>query len=369
MGGSTWYLEGLAGDGRKIVRSPLSALPFRLGRHSRSHMVLDSALVSQQHAQIERAEDGFLIRDLGSTNGTFVNGERIVEVHPLRANDLLHLGDRELRLREERTDELLIDGKTLTLRSEDLQLGLGRSRQLRQMLQKRQARARFQAIHRLDDGGILGFEALGRGLMGGLEILPGELFDLATRLELEGEVSRLLREQALLEALRLPEGTLLFLNTHPLELEDPAELLSSLARWPGLGRFQLILEIHETAVADLQALQQLRSELARLGIGFAFDDFGKGQARLLELTEASPRFVKFDAAWIRDLPRASNSRREMLGALVRMVREMGIDAIAEGVETEAQLKACTELGFQHVQGYYFSRPQRLGEIAVATGGG
>jgi EAL domain-containing protein (putative c-di-GMP-specific phosphodiesterase class I) len=328
-------------------------------------MVLDSALVSQQHAQIERVEDGFLIRDLGSTNGTFVNGERIVEAHPLRANDLVHLGDRELRLREERTDELLVDGKTLTLRSEDLHLGLSRSRQLRQMLQKRQARTRFQAIHRLDDGSILGFEALGRGLMAGLEIPPGELFDLATRLELEDEVSRLLREQALVEAQGLPEGTLLFLNTHPLELEDSTELLSSLARWPGLGRFQVILEIHESAVADPRALQQLRIELTRLGIGIAFDDFGKGQARLLELTEASPRFVKFDAAWIRDLHQAPTSRREMLGALVRMVREMGIDAIAEGVETEPQLKACTELGFQHVQGYYFSRPRRLGEI-VAT---
>jgi EAL domain-containing protein (putative c-di-GMP-specific phosphodiesterase class I) len=344
-------------------------LPFRLGRHSRSHLALDSPLVSQRHAQIEREGDGFVILDLGSTNGTFVNGERVLDRHPLQSGDLLHLGDREFRLREERTDELLIDGKTLTLRSEDLQLGFNRSRQLKRMIDRRQAVARFQPIHRLSDHSILGFEALGRGVIAGLEILPGELFDLARRLEMEGELSLLLRERVLEEAEGLPAGSLLFLNTHPLELEDPEELLASLRRWPGLTRLQLILEVHETAVADLAALQSLRSELAAMGVDIAFDDFGKGQARLLELTEASPRFLKFDAAWIRGLLQAPSSRREMLGTLVRMVGEMGIDAIAEGVETEAQLRACADLGFHHAQGYYFNRPQRLEDLVQAAGGG
>ena len=60
------------------------------------------------------------------------------------------------------------------------------------------------------------------------------------------------------------------------------------------GRFptrRLTLEIHESAIADMSSLQALRSDLRQLDIGIAFDDFGTGQARLLELTDVSPEFV------------------------------------------------------------------------------
>ncbi len=149
----------------------------------------------------------------------------------------------------------------------------------------------------------------------------------------------------------------MFVNTHPAELEDTAGLLASLeqlrSRHPSS---ELVLEIHEEAVAKPSALQALRSSLEDLGIGLAFDDFGTGQPRLLELIDVSPRYVKFDRTWVEDLHRTSRNRREKLETLISLLKQWGVATIAEGVETAEEAKACADVGFELAQGYYLGRP-------------
>jgi EAL domain-containing protein (putative c-di-GMP-specific phosphodiesterase class I) len=88
----------------------------------------------------------------------------------------------------------------------------------------------------------------------------------------------------------------------------------------------------------------------------AYDDFGAGQARLNELVEARPDYLKFDRKLIAGLDAANKNRQQLLESLVLMSRQLGIVTLAEGIETAGEAEACRRVGFELMQGYYFGRP-------------
>ena len=73
--------------------------------------------------------------------------------------------------------------------------------------------------------------------------------------------------------------------------------------------------------------------------------------------EAPPDLLKFDLRFIRDIHKAPASRRRLLTSLVGMVRELGAEPLAEGIESAEEARACTDIGFTRAQGYFFGRPQ------------
>ena len=119
------------------------------------------------------------------------------------------------------------------------------------------------------------------------------------------------------------------------------------------------MEIHESAVTRIEKLRDLAHRLEKLGIRFAYDDFGSGQARLLELADVPAHFVKFDMTLIRGLHNASERKRKIVRDLVQMVLASGSVPLAEGVEDEAEAQACIEMGFRLIQGYLTGRPVPL----------
>jgi EAL domain-containing protein (putative c-di-GMP-specific phosphodiesterase class I) len=186
------------------------------------------------------------------------------------------------------------------------------------------------------------------------------LFEIAAVESLEPDLSRLFRRKGVQLARRLPGRLQLFLNTVPSESGQP-ELIQSLQ---DLRRENpttpMVLEIHEGAVTDAGQMRDLRAALTEIGMGLAYDDFGAGQARVLQLMEAPPDILKFDMLMIRDIQLASARKQQMLGDLVRMVTELQTAALAEGVETREESDKCCELGFQMAQGYYYGRPRVAG---------
>jgi EAL domain-containing protein (putative c-di-GMP-specific phosphodiesterase class I) len=119
---------------------------------------------------------------------------------------------------------------------------------------------------------------------------------------------------------------------------------------------QIVLEIHEGAVADIAQMRELHAALEAMNILLAYDDFGAGQARLVELVEVPPAYLKFDLKLVHDIHHATNERQRMLASLVQMVRDLGIAALAEGVETSEEHEICRQMGFQFAQGFYFGHP-------------
>jgi EAL domain-containing protein (putative c-di-GMP-specific phosphodiesterase class I) len=211
----------------------------------------------------------------------------------------------------------------------------------------------------------MGYEALGRGIGDdGERMPPNDLFELASALDREAELSDSMRDEAIRtfdSDMGEQSELLLFVNTHPAELKEGVEpLLDSLERWVRKGLpCRLVLEIHEAAVASPTILRRLAEGLIELDIDLAFDDFGTGQARLLELVEVAPRFLKFDRAWVSGIDQAPPARRSMMERMVTLVRELGVATLAEGVETAAEAEVCRQMGFELGQGWFYGRPEPL----------
>lgn len=355
---SDWFLEGFIDERRETWRTSVSAFPFQIGRLDGSSLRLASPEVSSRHAELMSRSGDLWIRDLGSKNGSFVNGLRVSDETRLRDGDVLRFASWEFRLVHDGSTPRSIT-QTMVITSSDGNLAKMVA-ELRDIIAEGRVLAHFQPIVALGDGAVVAYEALGRGVgEAGQMVPPIHLFELAAGLRQEASLSATLRERALSAARQLPgENPEIFVNTHPAELEsgvDPLlrslEALAVQAPWA-----RIVLEIHEAAIADRALLISLAQGLQGLGIDLAFDDFGTGQARLLELLDVAPKYLKFDRAWICDVHLGSRQRLDMLKRLVTMVRDLGVSTLAEGVEKEEEAAACRELGFELAQGYHFGRP-------------
>jgi EAL domain-containing protein (putative c-di-GMP-specific phosphodiesterase class I) len=215
----------------------------------------------------------------------------------------------------------------------------------------------YQPIVAARGAAPLAYEVLARSGMFGLRT-PKELFRTAAVLCRTGELSHLCR----LEGVRgTPAASAphLFLNTSPMELCEPDALLRSLDEIRALRPEQTItLEVHESALVCLDTLVSLCKLLADRKISLAFDDFGTGESRLAELVDARPKFVKFDRRLCAVDQLACRDGRRLLAALLRMVHDLGIVSIAEGIETAQAADMCRDLGFQLLQGFYFGVPAK-----------
>jgi EAL domain-containing protein (putative c-di-GMP-specific phosphodiesterase class I) len=124
----------------------------------------------------------------------------------------------------------------------------------------------------------------------------------------------------------------------------------------------LALELTETALLDIGAprIAQLR-ELRAAGVSIGVDDFGTGYTSLQYLRSLPISFVKLDMSFVSGLPH-NREDRAIVAAMATLTKELGLDCVAEGVETSEQLYALGELGVGLVQGYLLSRPVTAEEI-------
>ncbi len=347
------YLEYHPEQGGVTHRILLSPLPFRIGRSKNAHWVIGSPRISKEHAEIVAIEGRFYVRDLGSTNGTFVNGQQVEECR-LVDGDIVHFAHTEFLFSsgDSRVRGMATDPVTGALPAS----GIRSRRHLQELLARRCVEPVFQPIVTLPARETVGYEALGRGTHPELSRSPAELFRLAEQCQLTVELSRTFRGKAMEEVRRLPNHTLIFLNTHPAEIKgrDLPEELVRLQDQLGEGQ-QMVLEIHEHAVPDLVALANFHRKMHDRNILVAFDDFGAGQARLVELSETPPDFIKLDRSLIKDIDQAA-SRLEVVRSLCLIIRDLGIRIIAEGIETAEESQACQDLGCHFGQGYLFGRP-------------
>ena len=357
-----WYLETMAEAGR-LRRVPVSILPFRIGRLPGLDLTLHADSVSKHHAEIYDSGAGLHLRDLGSTNGTFVNRTQIEDA-PIRAGDILHFtADFEFRVGrsdaiasvEERPTTVVPHGTDLPHRL------AAHTRELRELLRDRLVTMVFQPIVMLPGGSVAAYEALGRGLHPDLPEgeSPLELFRIAESIGEEAELSRLFRRTAVELARERHDLPTLFLNTQPIEFERPG-LIESLEELREIApHLDLALEIHESVLKGPAAIAELRALLLERNIALAYDDFGAGRARLLELAEAPPHYLKFDRRFVAGLDQAPLGKRRMLQELVSLARDLSVKSVAEGIETEAEWKACAEIGFTHAQGFQLGRPRSI----------
>jgi EAL domain-containing protein (putative c-di-GMP-specific phosphodiesterase class I) len=356
------YLERYPEAGGPAERIPISRLPFTVGRWEGADHTIYSGKVSKEHARFEVVDGRYAIRDLDSTNGTFVNGQRVSN-HVLEDGDIVHLAHVEFCFRHtrpstrthpsegdwlvEQTQLMVADQRPSIIRGTEL---------LRELIDTCAVEMLFQPIVDLRTRSVIAFEALARGTHPELSTNPATLLALAEQCEMVVELSRMFATRAVVSSTRLPPGCKVFVNMHPQELAHPdlVEALSDLAARASKDH-QVVLEIAEASVTDVSAMGKNKEVFDSLGLQFAYDDFGAGQARLVELTDIPPDYLKFDKVMIEGIEAAA-VRQEMVSALLRVVRRLGVRVIAEGVETELVATICHRLGCDLGQGFLFGRP-------------
>ncbi|MCS6997012.1 MAG: EAL domain-containing protein [Casimicrobiaceae bacterium] len=361
-----WILEQRDETGGIIVH-PIVSTPYTVGRDSSNSLVIASVQTSRHHARLDEELEGHLrLTDLNSGNGTFVNRRQIHGSTLLSDGDIIHFGVAEFRFRKLDAEAYAkaiapADGRTVLVDrlpplSEHFLL---EEKPFREMLRFQSLAAALQPIVHIEDGRLHAFELLGRGKHEKLPHSPIALFRLASQLGSEIELSEAFRTagfRAIAEV--LPGGTF-FLNAHPAELFTERFLASLRLLRAMMPTAELVVEVHETAVARIEDMRELAQRLAALSVRFAYDDFGAGQARLNELAEVPPHYVKFDMALIRNIHEASPRKQELLAQLVRIVRACGARALAEGVERGEEALICRQMGFDLVQGYLTGRPEPI----------
>lgn len=343
-----WFLQGSVPASGQQVRIPIPSGRFQVGRRADLNCCLPDASVSKLHAELIVNDFALFVRDLGSTNGTFVNGIRIHDTVPVGECDIVQFASFEFIVGRTAVDP---STRTQVHSVTDWQQTLT---QFQKLVAERALIPHFQPIARLSDRAVIGYEILARSQLPGM-VSPREMFEAAERTNQSEKLSILCRQTGISAAQRLAPTTAMFLNTHPAETVASG-LLNSLIELRAAAPSQpMILELHEDAMTNPRELSHFRDALKDLQIGLAYDDFGTGQSRIQDLAEVVPDYLKFDISLIRDIHLVPQ-RQQIVAGLVRLALEMNIAPLAEGVENAAEAEVCRQIGFTHAQGYFYGRP-------------
>ena len=221
------------------------------------------------------------------------------------------------------------------------------------------------------DGTVAGFEALARWQgPDGQPISPAEFIPVAQSSGLMAALTDLMLQRSLaaLAAWRdeglVGEAAYTSVNFPPSALLDPqfALYLSAAVAAHQLPASALCIEITESdAAAPGEPMEQITSELRKRGFRLAIDDFGTGYSSLSTLNRLAFETVKIDQSFVRGMleqPRL----HEMIRAIVGMARALGLNLVAEGVETPQQAQALGQDGVDRMQGYLYARPMPGDEL-------
>lgn len=362
-----FYLESSSGQEHLPRRIDLRQMPATVGRAVECTLPLDVGRLSRQHARFDWRDGSLWLEDLGSTNGTYVNRNRLEAPRQLRPGDVIHFADHEFRLRRAQA-EAASAPDPFSPETEVKQEGVFvtnfplETAAFLELLEREQVAGYMQALVR-PGGEVFGYELLGRSTHPDLQNGPGQMFALAASLGKDVELSRLLRQRSFAQASAAGLRAPLFFNNHPAECRDMDSLMAEMTRlrklYPDLA---LVFEVHEAAVTDLDVMAEVKRTLRSLDVGLAYDDFGAGQARLLELAEVPSDYLKFDMGLVQGLTSRDSSKYKLLAALTQLIHGFGIETLAEGIETQQEADFCAELEISLLQGFLFSRPQPIAPV-------
>jgi diguanylate cyclase (GGDEF)-like protein len=235
-------------------------------------------------------------------------------------------------------------------------------RELRIALQHDQFEPYFQPILRLETGAVQGYEALirwnhpNRGLLG-----PGEFLRIA---EDSGNIEAIdwwmFEHSCTLAARHFAADRYLTLNVSALHFRRAdfcGRLLDVLHR-TGLASSRLVVEVTEGSLLDdPEGVRDILATLRDDGIGAALDDFGTGYSSLSYLHTFPLRIVKIDRSFVARLGEAGAGNSEaVVGSILALARALGVEALAEGNETEAPRQTLLAMGCLYGQGYLLGRP-------------
>ena len=342
-------------DLSELRAAVITTTPFYIGRDFGLDITVPSRTVSSRHALITEDSGKFYVEDLDSSNGTFLNGKRLTERAELKNGDMIQVSESLFQF-----DISHVETSSPTIVADDDECDDVLSDALAcvsfdELINERRFKTHFEPIIQLCGRQIYGYEALIRSNDSSFKS-AGEIFAVAEKLQQQVSLSELAREVACEDAAEfITENEKIFFNTHPDEIENVDRLLDSLRRLrKRFPKMNFVLELHESSVADLKRINSLQKKLTALEIDVAYDDFGQGQSRLLELIDASPEYLKFDLQLVRNIDSANERRKKAIQSMINMAKDLDFGCLAEGIETADEADICEDLGFDFAQGFLFA---------------
>lgn len=356
------FLEQYPEDGGAPLRTPITSVPFSIGRDDAADLRIDSRRVSRRHAVINFENGAYSIDDLGSTNGTVVNGVRLSEAK-LQSGDVVAFGDAEFTFnvpQPERASHMatqLMDPASWQEPRGAAHDTIYLVRRMHAMLTDRCLRVQFEPIVRLDQGGLFGHEAVD-----GLLAFPSSLAAEQRRLmqvdcQLTARIRQLQRMIAAEEAGEFSAGTHVFLPVAGSEIGSQ-RLIQSLVDLSHVAppNKRLVIVVPHENVSDNAYLSQFYEQTRDLGLGMAYGECAGGHIAGGGQEARRPEFVKLARALTRAIHRAV-ARQQRVEAMVREAHNAGCQIIATGISSEEEAACCRQLGCQFGQGSLYRESQ------------
>ena len=221
----------------------------------------------------------------------------------------------------------------------------------------------YQAIVDLRDGSVQGYEALlrwkhpQRGWMS-----PGEFLDVAQEIGLTEQIDMEIYERVCGDLIGFPEDIYVSVNLSPRHFRDPelpTRLIDMIDRH-GVASDRLRLEVTEGSLLDNPAeARAMLEKLRRAGLVALLDDFGTGYSSLSYLHQFPMHALKIDRSFVTGLTREGDSSQAVVEAVLSLAQTLGVEVIAEGIETAEQRDALLALGCTQGQGYLFGKPRQV----------
>ena len=228
-----------------------------------------------------------------------------------------------------------------------------------QLLRDRAVDTAFQPIVHIDDGEVVGYEALARGPVGSQWASAGALFAEAYRVGRAVELDWVCRHSAARSFLEagMPESIVLFVNVEPMAFGSscPSDLVEPLAQ--AFGRHgHVILEVTERSVASAPA-EMLRAveDARRNSFGVAIDDVGVEPASLSMMPLIRPDVIKLDLSLVQQ--KHSRATARVVNAVLAEAERTGAAILAEGIESDRHVRVAQGMGAKLGQGWYFGKPE------------
>jgi EAL domain-containing protein (putative c-di-GMP-specific phosphodiesterase class I) len=238
---------------------------------------------------------------------------------------------------------------------------------LRQALANGEMFVVYQPVLHLPGNALAGIEALvrwqhpQRGLVSPVDFIPLAeacgLIDALGRFVMREACQAFSTMQRELGSLAPPS---LAVNLSRAQLRQPG-LTSDIAdavRANGMSPQQLVLEVTESLAAQDAEVQTILRDIRALGVGLALDDFGTGYSSLSCLHELPVNTVKIDRSFVSQAGE-SEYHRVLIEATLRVALTLGLDTVAEGIETPEQAQLMAAMGCEKGQGFLFSKPLEL----------
>lgn len=245
--------------------------------------------------------------------------------------------------------------------------------ELRQALSRSELRLYYQPVFSLEDRRVLGAEALvrwehpERGLLA-----PGAFIPVAE----ESSLILGLGEWVLVEACRqlvewqeaLPDDFTLAVNVSARQFSDSrlVEVVHAALERAGADPGRLSLELTESVLMRQEGAHDTLLALRALGVRVVLDDFGTGYSSLSYLSRFPLDGLKVDRSFVAKMEKGS-PEQAIVAAVGTMAESVGLEVVAEGIETDAQLSALTGLGYQLGQGFLFAKPMPADAFAGLIG--